>query len=873
VSVPRLNQSSFSGGILSPGLHRRVDLAKYQTGLKDGLNVTLHAHGGVSNRAGLQFIAETKGSAVCRKIPFDFDAETDQTYQLVFTPGRMRVLRQGVPVLETAKAITGISTVNPAVVTSVAHGYSNGDEIIIIGVVGMTALNGRNFIVSGVTANTFTLLDMFGVPVNSTAMTAYVSGGSARRIYEIATPYADSDLPDIDYVQENDVLFLAHVNHEPRKLSRLADDNWMLGLLVTVPQISAPTGVSGTAYFLAVSGSSANIGYAVSAVGPGGAQSAVTASVSVLVQYSQNDGRVVRLSWNPVVGASFYNVYRTDSSTGILVTSSEAEVEIPQTQINGDGTAVPGSSAVGAPAVPTGLVGAALKGREIKYSVSSISATTGEESLPSAPFTLRNDLNFATNRNLITWSAVAGADSYIIYKQDNGRYGYVGQSETTSFTDRNTVADLAQGPQESDTPFDLVNRYPNCLTFIEQRLGFAGTKENPSGVFIGQSSNYENFGSASPATAKDSITFRIRSRQKNFIRAMVPIANGLAIFTSAAEWIISGGSEDFLTPSNVVIKPQSYRGSSNVKPLLVGSTVLFMQSRGFVIRDFNYEFANDNFTGSDLTVLSRHLFKGKMGVAWAYAQTPDSVVWVVCDDGSVLSLTYMREHEVWGWSRHDLSGGFAEGVSVVAERERDAIYFTVRRTVNGQTKRYIERLSDRVFETSTDCFFVDSGLSYMGSPVSIISGLWHLEGQTVVALADGNVVRNLMVANGSVTLPNAASTIHVGLAYEAYIQTLDIDLGALGGMGSVQGRTKAVGDFHIGLEDSRGLWIGTKQSRLTEWRQRETESYNEAIRLFTGIVQITPHSDWDRSGSMIIKQRDPLPMTILSVMPEIKVGG
>lgn len=768
MAILRTMQPSFTGGELSPALWARVDLSKYASGLKTAKNVFIHPHGGASNRAGLQFVAETRGSGIARQVPFVFDPSTDQTYDLVFTDLKLRIYRVGSPILNANVTISGVTQANPGVVTATAHGYSNGQEIVITGIVGMTELNGRNFIVDGATADTFTLKDMYGAAVDTSAFTAYVIGGTANSIYEVASPYAEADLGNLVFAQEKDVMYITHVGYAPRKLSRLADDNWTITTVTFAPTLSAPSA--------------------------------------------------------------------------------------PTVTKPGDTSGDPGYT-------PT----------VYSYKIAVISETGGDESLPSPSASVTNDLDLAGGKNRIAWSSVAGASRYIVYKEDNGLYGYIGATTALQFDDENITADLAQAPQEANNPFVGTGNYPRCVTFFEQRLGFAGTLNDPSAVWLGQTGNYENFGSATPATASDAVIFRIRSREKNEIRGMVPL-RGLGIFSSAAEWMVTGGSEDFISPAQIVTRPQSYRGMSYVQPIMAGNVVLFSQARGGVVRDFSYEFANDGFTGSDLTILARHLFEGRSIKSWAYAQAPHSIVWTVLDNGALVSLTYMREHEVWAWTRHETDGTF-EDVAVMPEGDEDVPYFVVKRTINGVTKRYVERLHTRQFASASECFFVDSGLSYSGAAVTTVSGLHHLEGKTVVALADGNVVKGLMVTGGAVTLPDAAAVIHVGLPYEAVMKTLDIDLGMVKGIGTVQGRYKSVGEITLRVENTRGIFVGPREDRLTEWKQRQLENWGAAIDLFTGDFSITPTGDWTRGGTMLVKQVDPLPMTILAIMPDLAVGG
>lgn len=871
MAILRAMQPAFTAGELSPALWARVDLAKYQGGLKIAKNVFVHAHGGASNRSGFEFMGRTRGSAPAVLIPFIFDAETNQTYNLEFSNQRMRVYRAGFPVLNAAKTITAVSQASAGVVTSAAHGYSNGDEIVVAGIAGMTGLNNRNFIVRNATTNTYSLEDLHGNPVNTTGMPAYGSGGTARRLYEITTPYATAHLSKLVFAQESDVMYLTHQDYAPRKLSRLADDNWTLAIPTFAPAMARPANLTASAYYKRQSGDSANLEYKVTSLSATGAESAASSSVTVNVQYENEDGRRVRLTWGAVTGAENYRVYRSDDAIGILADTPNNSIELEQTQYVGDGHPVPSVADSGAPATPTGLAGSIVFGKLLRYKVSAISDDTGEESLPSTAVSVRNDMSFQGNSNSLFWDAVPGAGSYVLYRLDNGRYGYIGTSETLTFVDENITPDLSSGPQEGNNPFNSADNYPACVNFFEQRLAMGGTKTVPSGVWLGQSANYENFGSASPVKASDAITFRIRSREKNEVRALIE-TRGLGVFSSAAEFTVSGGSEDFLSPSNVNVKRQGNRGSSSLQPIAVGDVMLFSRARGGVVQDFSYEFANDNFVGRDLTIMSRHLFKNRKIVSWAYAQAPYSIVWAILDNGMCVSLTYLREHDVWAWTRHE-TDGFFEGVNVVPEGEEDAVYFIIRRTVGDNSQRYIERMHTRTFAESKDAFFVDSGLSYEGSPATTISGLHHLEGRTLVALADGNVVKGLIVTNGAITLPNAASVVHAGLAYEAMLKTLDIDLGMVQGLGSTQGRQKSVGSITLRVEETRGIWAGPSETKLTELKQRQFENWDEAIRLATGDVEITPTPDWTKGGTMVIKQFDPLPMTILAILPDIRVGG
>ncbi|MDX8492919.1 hypothetical protein RFN29_15175 [Mesorhizobium sp. VK22B] len=804
MSVLRAYQPSFTAGVLSPALWARVDLAKYATGLKTALNLFVHPHGGVSNRAGFEFVGEVKASANnAWLIPFQFN--TEQSYQLEFGNLYFRVIKDG--------------------------GY------VLLG----------------------------GVP------------------YECVTPYAHTDLAALVFVQEADVMYIVHPSYPVKKLERLAEDNWQLVSVTFAPATAAPTGLSGVAVYSLPKGDGDTLAFTVTAVNAGGAESAAGGSVSLFFRYGEPAGRYLRLTWTAVAGADHYRVYKTSGNGDEGFVGETIQPEFETTSFNGDPTDLaPGVADPGAPATPTGKVLTLQFGKDQVYVVSAIDDETGEESLPSAEFTLKNDMSFQGNKNRLTWNAVAGASTYVIYRKDNGVFGYIGKSDATSFTDENIVADISDGPQTARNPFVGAGNYPRAVTFIEQRLGLFGTNNDPQAAWLSQSANYENFGVASPAKASDAVTFRIRSRQVNEIRAALAI-KGLMLLTSGSEWIVSGGANsDAITPSAIKVDNQGYRGAAKVQPVIVGNTVLFAQDRGCVIRDFSYEFAQDNFTGKDLTILARHLFENKAIKSWAFAQAPYSMVWVVLDDGSLVSLTYLKEHDIWAWTHHESgpdNDAYFECVSVVAEGKEDVPYFIVKRTIGGVSKRYVERLHSRAFTAVEDAFFVDCGLTYEGASATVISGLDHLKGQSVVALANGNVVRNLTVSNtGTVTLPNAATKAHIGLPMTAALQTLDLDLGTVKGLGTVQGRKKSFDEVTLRVQDTRGIFLGPKDAgrddpnALVEYKQRDTEAWNEAIQLYTGDIHITPHWDWSDGGNVWVKQFDPLPMTILALMPNVTIG-
>ncbi|WP_019646199.1 hypothetical protein [Novispirillum itersonii] len=515
---------------------------------------------------------------------------------------------------------------------------------------------------------------------------------------------------------------------------------------------------------------------------------------------------------------------------------------------------------------PTGLSATPINSgsEQYSYAVTAVNADDAEESPPA--YVGLSSAASAAWKNQINWVAAPGADTYNIYRQKAGTYGFVGRSKTTGFVDDNIAPDLGDGPPNPRNPFVGAGNYPQAVAYYQQRRVFAGSAAKPQTVWLSVSSAYNNFSVSTPTKDDDAITLTIAAQRVNEVRHLVPLTSLIAL-TSGGEFTIGPGSQsDPLTPSNIQTRPQGYRGAAHTPPLVVGNTVLYVQAQGGIIRDLGYDYTSDSFTGNDLSVLANHLFSGHTLTDWAYAQTPYSIIWAVREDGTLLGLTYMKEQKVWAWHRHDTDGLF-ESVATIPEGNEDGVYVVVRRTVNGVTRRYIERFATRVITTVQDCFCVDSGLTYSGPAVSTVSGLWHLEGKAVSVLADGNVVAGQTVTNGRITLLQPSTTVHVGLPYTCDLQTLDIEMASVG---TIQGRDKRVVGLTVRMENTRGLAVG-KEGSLTEMRVDPSVIANP-LPLETGDYRFALPPGWSTGSSVLIRQTYPLPAGVMAIVPEIDVA-
>lgn len=498
------------------------------------------------------------------------------------------------------------------------------------------------------------------------------------------------------------------------------------------------------------------------------------------------------------------------------------------------------------------------------YTVAAIDEGSGEESLPGTSSSISNNLSVSGSINRITWAAVAGASRYRVYKEFNGLFGFIGDTLSLQFDDENIVADTSKTPQQARDPFSTPDDRPRQVTFVEQRLTATSTVNNPQLVEMSNSQAPLNFNRALTPVDDDAITFRIRAQKLNRIVALVP-GDPHMIFTAGAEWLLEGGDQKgYLAPGNPYTRPVTYYGSAEFpKPLSIGETVLHVMGNKRHIRRAR----NAEGPSSELTLLARHLFKRRTITSWAYAQNPDSVLWVTTDDGALLTLTYITEHEVWGWTRQQLGGPSAtvRQVAVIREGTVDTPYFVVSRLLAGRVTTYVERLGPRDFTEVEDCYFMDCGFRYSGAAATELAGLLHLRGEAVSVLSDGNVIEDLTIsAEGALTLPQAATKVSVGLPYEAFLTTLDVDFGAVQGLGSTRGRFKASNEVTVAVDETRGLAVGIPGGFMNEVKEFTGET---PIPLFTGLYTVGIEGDWQRSASITVLQRYPLPMTVTGVAP------
>lgn len=398
--------------------------------------------------------------------------------------------------------------------------------------------------------------------------------------------------------------------------------------------------------------------------------------------------------------------------------------------------------------------------------------------------------------------------------------------------------------------------YPTEVELYQDRITWITNNQ----IDATKISDYTNFGVSTDVTEDDAISVIVKDKKIDKINSIVA-GQKLAVYSDDGNFV---HHNDTFTPNSATFLKQGATGGSDVKPVVVRDHIIYAHPMKQAISDYAYSFETDGYAGQDITLLANHLFDGKVIKTLAYQQEPYSIIWVLQEEGTVLACTYLRQQNVIAWTPMDF-GGTVKSIAVCSTGTEEHLYLAVERE-NGT---FVEKMPTRLLSAAPDeCFFVDCGRTYRGEPATVISGLNYLEGEQVVALADGNVIKELTVENGQITLPVAASVVTVGLPYESVLETLTFDVNT--GDGSHLNRKKRVVAVSIRYNNSRGSRISVNGHRETDMLKREQEAYNTPISLKSGVYREILPSAHNEATHLKIRQGDPLPITIVSVIPEIE---
>lgn len=525
--------------------------------------------------------------------------------------------------------------------------------------------------------------------------------------------------------------------------------------------------------------------------------------------------------------------------------------------------------------------------------------------------------------------------AYNLYRGRGGVFGWVMSTTSREFVDVGDEPDYTKQPPRGTNPFHIpvpafgfaVMR-PYSVAFFQERRWFGGagvggpnTWKQPGVLFASAVGDYFDHDlRLVKHVATEALLFEIASRQHERIQHLLD-RDKLLAFTGASVWTVDGGQGNPVAFNSIDIRRVDQVGCGDVPPLVVDACPLFIRKKGFGARALLALGQDAGYSGFDISAQAEHLFVGgnRNVVDWCFQEDPWGVVWAVRADGQLLSLTFSRERQVTAWARHDMKyydeaheqvdEAFVEGICSIPEGEEDAVYLVVRRVVNGNTLRFIERMTSRVPRVrSTDpdpryvagptaadtntlyptgvC--VDCAITYAGPPTTEFNDLAPIYGKKAFLLARGLppigpfLVQNLPIDLGPDGLgllegdpaPNAVDdagvpifVCHIGQAFTAELETLDV------AAGDARLRKKTVAQLGFEVDNSIGVKAGQDFDNLNDFQVREVGDDYNPVSPATALIDTPVQSAWDQSARAVLRQSMPVPLTVVGITRDIDVGG
>lgn len=805
-------QANFSKGELSPLLGSRNDVDFWSASLFECLNFNVLTHGGLRRRSGTRFVASVANSAqAARLLQFKF-SET-QSYVLVLNNGKVRFLAER-------------------------------------GVVGAP--------------------------------------------YEINHLWASTALNRISYTQFNDVAYFAHKDYPPQKLSRIADTNWTIGNAEFIGGPYLVEDTKGTR--IAVSARGSVVPTMTSNTTPSGTVTSrdtpdISSAFAIFdgtnngVKFGPTDGWVAYAFASGSRIADAYFLSADGPNSNQMIASWQVQGFDGSVWVTLDSRNNERGWSANERRYYEFINVAAFQAYRIQWTSSNGDDTViGEWGLhermqSQTPFLITLQVTAAGINGGLGFQPT-DVDRSIRLLGSDGRWR---DALIKTVVDINN-AYIQLGGHALPT-FDPINRFqmgafsqipgfPGAVTLFNERLMWARTNAEPVTVFGSKQGIFTEYGVSDPLVATDGLKITLISSNMNEIQWLTDDED---LITGSSGQIRSIGPSDktlSFSATNITQRKGPTSGAANLQPLSIGGISLYAGSGATKMRELVLG-DQGRYVAPELSLIGEHFFKSGI-VEWAFCERPDPTIYAVMGNGELISVTYDREQRVVGFARHQIAGGFVESVAVIpgVEAGFDDVYLVVRRTINGSSVRYIEVLErpfDGDIDAVEDAFNVDCGLSYSGTAISTVTGLSHLEGETVDVLADGNVVRDLVVTGGQITLPDAAEKISVGLRYKSRAVTLP--LAGPQQDGTLFGRRRTVIGASVDVLHSGAIKVGNYGS--DNWAPPTYEQilkdgdilFGSPVQLTTGSVRCEIEGSWaEGDGKLVMETEYPLPLLIRSLM-------
>ncbi|MER9574902.1 hypothetical protein NKI78_04515 [Mesorhizobium sp. M0400] len=805
-------QDTFVRGEISPRLHARASLDLYRAALSRCENFLTLPHGGIRKRGGTEFVGEVKTSAkATRLIPFIFSA--DQAYSLEFGDLYIRVYAYG----------TRVGTV------------------------------------------------------------------------EVVAPYAEADLFNLQFVQSADQMWITHENYKPQVLTRTAHTTWTLAEFLFLDGPYDEINQTATTLTPAATGNA--IPVMTSNTLPSGTVSNADASANAYKAFDGVKQQAVQIAGSPNGWLRYQfggGAAKAVDAYWITASNDHADTSAPtQWQFRGSHNGIDWTT-LDSRDGETGWSKSETRfydgfNNTVAYEYYELTFSGGGTTdTMIGELALHEYAPSQTPFNLTASSIVGINDGTGFQTTDVGRAirllggdGFWRWAKVIARTNTTVVTIQLYGHALPDlSPITrwrlgtfVPGKYVQSGSLYEERLAFS----RKFSVYASQTGDFDNF--ATGEKDSDALEFvQAGGGQANDITWVAESDGALVIGTLGGIRALSGsGIDEALTPSSFKNRRSRTFGCAPRRPVDAGQSFLYLTRSRKSIAELTQN-ATGRFTSDDVGQISEHIPK-KGVVELAFQSDPDPILWFPLDNGELGGYTHQPSQEVRGMHRHDIAGSFSgsdwgiveSAVVTPGQTGTDDLWLIVKRTIDGVTKRYIE-MKTVPFEYGEmdDAFEVDCGLTYSGAAVGTVSGLDHLEGETVDALAAGKVYKGLVVAAGAVSLPGGATAARwsVGLPYEAGADTLELDVG--GKDGSIVGRRKKVAKVILNLfeTDTTGLQVQSfLRGRWESVRIPSVVAPDGMATLFTGNVDVPIDDSWEGQGRVRIRHTNPTPCTIRAFTP------
>lgn len=683
----------------------------------------------------------------------------------------------------------------------------------------------------------------------------YSSGPNAGQPFELAVPYTQADLGPLNFTQSADVMTFAHPGYKPRELSRLAHDNWTTAELSLAPRIVAPA--SATATSLGGSGVQQTWRYQITAVLDDGNTIDESLPVTSNPINVFADTMAATVVWPAVAGASYYIVYKDNAGAGIYgfigrataLTFTDRNITATKTDTppNGNDPFVgtgnyPG--AVGYYQQRLVFAGSDNKPQTVWMSKTGLfknfGFSTPNKDDDAITFTIASkEVN--RMRHLLGLKRLLGLTS-------GGEWNFTGADSGLSA--KTIRADQEGYDGSSIVPPVVVG---NSAVYLQARgnrvssFGYSldadGFKATDLTIFSAHLFRGRELTNVAYQKIPDSIVWYVRDDGKLLGLTYLPEQQLVGWHWHDTDGFVESiacipeGQEDALY---MVVRRTINGVQRRYIERMASRQVEAVEEAFFVDSGLTYDGRNKD-SAKSMTLTG--------GVSW---KSPEAVTLTAAGHAPFSTSSVGNRYSL---------------TRVIEEYDSDPVTSIVRVEVVAYVSPTVvtakllivcpEEL--RGFSTST-----------WARQVKVLSGLDHLEGKKVSVLADGNVQPQAVVSGGSITLQSAAGIVHAGLPYLSDMETLDIE--SRDARETLLDKKIAVTSLTILVEASRGIFAGADKKHLYEYKPSR-DNYELPIELLTGQAAVTIGNDWSGKGRIFIRQADPLPLTVLAVIPEVTYGG